>query len=217
MRLNMPSAELTISEREYKDRVARVRTALRKRGLKSIYLTNPTRILYTTGFAHISTERPLALVIPTEGPVFLMCPHLELDHVKQEIRIIEQVHEYTDYPGKLHPIRYFARILASKRLAKSKIATDSFDGAAGGWGYRGPSLKELMPETKFFDGKDMIDQMRLVKSRQELRLLRESASWSQVAHDILMDNIAPGSFDVLVGLRASQEALQRMLRKLGGT
>ncbi len=211
----MPSGELLISEREYKKRISKIRSTMRRKGFHALYLTSPTRILYVTGFAHITTERPLAVLIPTEGPVFLMGPHLEIDHVRQETRIIEEAYEYPDYPGKLHPIRQFARILGSKRLGKSNIATDSFEGAAGGWGYRGPSIKELMPDARFFNGKDIIDDMRLVKSRQELRLLRESAKWAQTAHDILIDNTSAGLRDVLVGLKASQETLQRLLRRLG--
>ncbi len=212
----MPLGELLISKREYEDRITRIRAKLRRKKLKALYLTSPTRILYTTGFAHISTERPLAVVIPAEGPIFLIGPRLESDHVKQEAPIIEQVYAYHDYPGVLHPVRHFVKVLASKQLSDARIATDSFDGAGGGWGYRGPSLRELMPDAKFFDGRDIVDQMRLVKSGQELRLLRESARWSQVAHDILMDNVAPGTYDVLIGLKASQEALRRMLRKIGG-
>ncbi len=211
----MSSEELLISEREYKERISKIRSIMQRKGLNALYLTSPTRILYATGFAHITTERPLAILIPAEGPVFLMGPHLEMDHVKQETRIIEETYEYPDYPGKLHPIRQFAKILGAKRLAKSKIATDSFEGAAGGWGYRGPSIRELMPDAKFFTGRDIIDDMRLVKSRQELRLLRESAKWARVAHDILLDNTSVGLRDVLVGLKASQEALQRLLRRLG--
>ncbi len=60
-----------------------------------------------------------------------------------------------------------------------------------------------------------MDDMRLVKSRQEVRLLRESAKWSGLAHDILLENVRPGLSDVLIGLKASYEALSRMVRKLG--
>src|SRR5215467_8211636 len=195
---SMVSRELVIFDSEYKERISKIRSTMRRKGFNALYLTSPTRILYSTGFAHITTERPLAVVIPVEGQIFLMGPHLEMDHVKQETRIIEEVHTYPDYPGKQHPIRKFAKILESKRFAKSRIATDSFEGAAGGWGYIGPSIRELMPDAKFFNGKEIIDEMRLVKSRQELRLLRESAKWSKVAHDILMENTSAGTHDVLV-------------------
>jgi len=211
----MVSDDLVIPWSEHKDRLEKVRRRLVKSRLGALYLANPTRILYATGFAHISTERPLAVVIPREGPVFMMGPHLEFDHVKQDCPLIEEVYTYQDYPGSLHPMRHFAKILARKGLASSRIATDSFQGAAGGWGYRGPSIAELMREAKFLDGRDTVDDMRLVKSRQELRLLRESAKWSQVAHDILLENTRSGSSDVLVGLKASFEALERMLRRLG--
>ena len=213
----MTPTELVISRSEYEGRISRIRSTLRKRKLRGLYLTNPTRILYLTGFAHISTERPISVVVPVEGPIFLMAPQLEFDHAKQESPIIEEVYPYPDYPGVLHPIRHFVNVLKKNGLSRTNIATDSLDGAAGGWGYRGPSLKDLMPEARFSNGKDIVDKMRLVKSRQELHLLRESAKWSQVAHDILLDKVAPGASDLLIGLRASEEALVRMLRKIGGT
>lgn len=206
-----------ISNPEYNARIEKVRLELRRRRLDALYLTNPTRILYTTGFAHISTERPIAVVIPKEGPIFFMGPHLEQDHVKQDAPLIGEVHTYPDYPGTTHPMRYFSKVLGRKKLgSNSKIATDSLQGAAGGWGYRGPALNELMRETKFIDGREVVDNMRQIKSSQEVRLLRESAKWSQVAHDILVESIKPGMSDVLLGIYASNEALAKMLRQVGG-
>lgn len=213
----MATGDLTIGQSEYKTRIEKARLMLRRRRLNALYLTNPTRILYTTGFAHITTERPIAVVIPQDGPIFFMGPHLEQDHVKQDAPLIGEVQTYPDYPGKVHPMRFFAKVLARKKLGpNSKIATDSLQGSAGGWGYRGPALNELMRQTKFTNGREIVDSMREVKSPQEIRLLRESAKWSQVAHDFLMESIEPGKADVLVGLRASSEALAKMLKRLGG-
>jgi Xaa-Pro dipeptidase len=211
----MASQDLVISNTEYKERIGKIRGHLKRKRLKALYLTSPTRILYTTGFSHISTERPLALIIPQEGPIFLMGPHLEYDHVRMESPLVEEVHPYPDYPGKTHPMRFFAKLIAEKGLSSSAIAIDSAQGAAGGWGYRGPAISDLMLTVKFYDGKDIVDDMRVIKSKQELKLLRESAKWSQVAHDLLLDSVAPGTSDIILGLKASQETLARMLRKLG--
>lgn len=211
----MTSEDLIISRTELKLRLDRVRLQLRRRKIDALYITSPARVLYTTGFSHISTERPLSIVIPADGPLFFMGPQLEYEHVKQDAPLIEEAYTYPDYPGKIHPIRRFAKILAGKGLAQSKIATDSFQGATGGYGYRGRGLSEIMKRTKFTDGRDIVDNMRLVKSKQEIRLLRESAKWSQVAHDILLENVKTGTHDVLVGLAASYEGLTRMLRKIG--
>lgn len=212
----MAVRELAIPWSEHKERIEKVRTRLLRGRMAALYLTSPTRILYATGFSHISTERPLAVVIPREGPVFMLGPHLEQDHVRQDSPLIEEAYTYPDYPGSQHPMRHFAKTLATKGFGSSRIATDSFEGAAGGWGYRGPPLFKVMRDARFVDGRNIIDDMRLVKSNQELRLLRESAKWAQVAHDLLLENVRPDTPDVIVGLKASIEGLERMLRKLGG-
>ena len=211
----MVSGDLAISHAEYRSRVEKIRDQLKRSKSAALYLTNPTRILYATGFSHISTERPLALVIPKDGAIFIMGPHLEEDHVKPDSRLIEEFFSYPDYPGTTHPMRHFVKILKQKGLARSKIATDSFDGAAGGWGYRGPSLRDLLREAKVVDGKDLVDNLRWTKSKQEIHLLKESARWAEKAHDILMENIAPGEHDSLIGMNASHEALRDMMKKLG--
>ncbi len=211
----MVSGDLIISQLEHKSRIKRIRDQLKRSRCAALYLTNPTRILYATGFSHISTERPLALVIPLDGTIFMMGPHLEEDHVEEDSTVIEEFFSYPDYPGTTHPIRHFVKVLRQKGLTGSKIATDSVDGAAGGWGYRGPSLRDLLQQSRMVNGRDLVDSLRWVKSEQEIRLLRESARWAEKAHDILMENIAPGVHDALIGMRASYEALTRMMRKLG--
>jgi Xaa-Pro dipeptidase len=211
----MVLGDFKISPAEHKSRIEKIRDRLKRSRCAALYLTNPTRILYTTGFSHISTERPLALVVPQDGSIFMMGPHLEEDHVKQDSSLIEEFFNYPDYPGTTHPIRYFVKILKEKGLAGSKIATDSFEGAAGGWGYRGPSLRDLLKRSKMVDGKDIVDNLRWVKSRQEIYLLMESSRWAERAHDILMEKIAPGAHDALIGMSASYEALTKMMKKLG--
>jgi Xaa-Pro dipeptidase len=211
----MVSGDLVISQSEHKFRIQRIRAEMKRSRCAALYLTNPTRILYATGFSHISTERPLALVIPQDGIIFMMGPHLEEDHAQQDSALIEEFFSYPDYPGTIHPIRHFAKVLRQKGLEGSKIATDSVDGAAGGWGYRGPSLRDLLRQSKMVDGRDLVDRMRWIKSEQEIRLLKESACWAERAHDILMEKIEPGAHDTLIGIEASHEASTSMMKKLG--
>lgn len=211
----MPSAELKISQAEHKSRIQKIQNRMRRSRIDALYLTNPTRILYTTGFAHISTERPVALVIPRDSPLFFMGPHLEYDHIREECKLADEIYVYPDYPGKIHPIRLFAKFMGQRGLSSARIATDSMEGAAGGYGYRGPALRDLMSRAKFIDGRDIVDSLRLVKSTPEIGLLRESAKWSELAHDILLDNLRPGMHDAIVAVKSSYEALERMLKKLG--
>ena len=213
----MASDELRISQAEHKDRIEKVQSQMRRRRIDALYLVNPTRILYTTGFSHIPTERPVALVITKESGLFFMAPLLEHDHIREECKLADEVYTYPDYPGETHPMRLFARFMSGKGLGSSLIATDSVDGAgaAGGYGYRGPSIKDLLSKSKFVDGRDIVDNLRLVKSSQEIRLLKESARWSEIAHNILLKNTKSGVHDTLAAVKSSYEALAKMLKKLG--
>ncbi|HVH16381.1 MAG TPA: Xaa-Pro peptidase family protein [Candidatus Angelobacter sp.] len=211
----MPTDELKIGNAEHKIRIERIQKQLGRKRIDALYLTNSTRILYTTGFAHISTERPLAAVIPKDEQLFLMAPQLEYDHIRQECPLAGDILTSPDYPGKIHPMRLFAKFMAQRGLASSTIATDSMEGAVGGYGYRGPALRDLMRRAKFVAGRDIVDNMRLIKSRQEIRLLRESAKWSEVAHDILLENTRAGLHDAVVAVKSSYDTLVGMLKKLG--
>ncbi len=146
----------------------------------------------------------------------MMGPLLERDHAKADSGLIGEVYTYPDYPGRTHPMRHFAKFMVEKGFARSKIATDSMSGAAGGWGYRGPALGDLLPNARFVDGADIVDKLRQVKSSQEIHLLRESSKWSALAHDLLLDTIRPGTHDALLSMKASYEALAKMLGRLGG-
>jgi Xaa-Pro aminopeptidase len=211
----MATDELKISSAEHRSRIARIQKQLRRKRLGALYLTNSTRILYTTGFSHIATERPLAAVIPDDGLPFFMAPRLEYDHIRQECPLAGDILTYPDYPGKIHPMRLFTKFIGEKGLASSRIATDSLEGAAGAYGYRGPALRDLMRRAKFVAGRDIVDNMRLIKSKQEIRLLRESAKWSELAHDILLENTRAGLHDSMVAVKSSYDTLARMLKKLG--
>src|SRR5256712_11639802 len=110
----MATDELKISNAEHKSRIEKIQKQLRRRRIDALYLTNSTRILYTTGFAHISTERPLAAVLPNEKPPFLMAPHLEYDHVREECPLADQGPTHPEYPGKGQPLRVLPKFIAQK-------------------------------------------------------------------------------------------------------
>jgi Xaa-Pro aminopeptidase len=125
------------------------------------------------------------------------------------------VRTYQDYPGKRHPIDYFAEFLEDMDLTNGRFGIDNKAGAASKWGYRGPPISKKLPEAKFTDAKNLVPSMRVVKSEDEVKLIRESAKWANLAHDLLQEFAAEGLWDVDVALAASQEASGIMKRTLG--
>ena len=205
----------SISETEYERRIERMRKFLRKRKLDAMYLTNPTSIFYLTGYSFIATERPVAVIVPADGKITFMGPLLEKDHIPLKTKVIEDVKTYVDYPGERHPIDCFAGFLKEMGFAKKRIGIDSKAGASGIWGYRGPPITKKFWEAKFVDAKDLVPSMRLIKSEEEINLMKESAKWANLAHSLLQEYTAEGLWDVDVALAASHEASIIMKKALG--
>lgn len=207
--------KLAISESEHKRRIEHIRKILVKRKLDALYLTSGVSFFYLTGYSYIATERPAALIIPVDGEITFMGPLLETDHIPLKTRLIKNIKTYYDYPGKKHPIDHFAQFLRDMSLAKKRIGIDNMSGAAGTWGYIGHPITEKLPKAQFVPAQDIVQNMRLVKSEEEIALIRESAKWANLAHSLLQEYTAPSLWDFDVAAAASHEASVDMKKALG--
>ncbi|RLG98414.1 aminopeptidase P family protein [Candidatus Bathyarchaeota archaeon] len=207
--------KIFISQKEFERRIEAVKQELVKRKIAALYLTSPASVFYLTGYSYIATERPMALIVPVKGKITLFAPLLERDHIPLRTKIIEEVKTYPEYPGKKHPIDYFAEFLKEMKLHNRKIGTDNMAGASGIWGYEGPPITEKLPKAKFILAKDIIGKMRMIKSEEEIQLIKESAKWANLAHTLLQEYTAPGMWDVEVSITASYEASLMMRKALG--
>jgi Xaa-Pro aminopeptidase len=206
---------LCTSVNEYKNRLERLREEMKKRELDAFLITNGVSIFYVSGFYHMVTERPAALLVPGDGDLNFMGPLLEADHLKHQTQLVKHIHTYLDYPGTTHPIDLFAKWLSDLGYAKSKIGTDNPSGASATMGYVGPPLTEKLPEAKLIKADDILWEMRLTKSPEELDLIRESAKWGNLAHQLLQEYTSPGRWDADVALEATVEATAIMKKTLG--
>src|SRR5947209_904690 len=66
----------------YKKKIQQVQQEMAKHKLDALVLVNSTNVIYTTGYFHLSTERPLAVLIPKSGEPALFIPGLEADQVR---------------------------------------------------------------------------------------------------------------------------------------
>ncbi|QGA83334.1 Xaa-Pro peptidase family protein [Halomicrobium sp. LC1Hm] len=196
----------TLPASEFRDRLANVRDRLAAADADGAVWFDATSIEYLTGFHHIQTERPVALVV-TDGRVEITVPRLEVERVEPNPRI-DAVHSYFDYPGG-EPIATVAETIAE--LGVEAVLADS-DGAPGVMGYEGPALSEFLDVTEH-DG--WVAGMREAKSDAEVGLIEESARWANLGHRHLADLTEPGAHPATVSQRASLQASRAMLDTLG--
>jgi Xaa-Pro dipeptidase len=204
---------LEISERVYKERLAQVSEELGRRGAKGLVLFSSKKIAYLFGYHFLPTERPLAVVLSRSGEVFAFLPRLEVARAEQ-VPLIGEIESYFDYPGEEPLLGQFAEMLTRKGLSGGKLVVDS-DGYPALYGYVGPRLSELLPETEIEVAPEIVTRMWWVKSQEEIELIRASAMWGNLAHAKLQEGIYLGVMEVEVSLRASYAASAEMLLTLG--
>ena len=203
----------SISDGELARRRRRVLEELAARGAAAFLTYNPTSIFYLTNFHFIPTERPAALLVEESGRAGLLVPRLELEHAQLVARV-DEVRDYPEYPGEVHPMEHLARWLKERGLGEAHLLAEA-PGYASSWGYQGPALGELLPDARItVDGK-LIERHRLVKSPEEIALIRESCRWANLAHELLQEYAVPGASEVEISHQASHEATMAMIRAFG--
>jgi len=203
---------LFISREEHLRRAGLAGAEARRRGADALVLFNPTHIFYLTGFAFIATERPTALIVADDATV-LFIPRLEEEHAYADA-VVDRVVTYPEYPGETHPMPQLAGLLGSLGLTRARLGADG-DGYPGIMGYRGPRLSEVLPDAPVSLMRDLIEEMMMVKSEEELALIRESARWGNLAHALLQEYTRSGVIESEVSHRASYDATVAMVRALG--
>jgi Xaa-Pro dipeptidase len=221
-RRETPVVQWRISQEEYDERVARVRHELERRRLDALVLFHPIRMAYTTGFFHVSTERPMAIVIPLDPKHGLgaLIPRLEQDHIAKSPGV-RAVKVYPEYPsgGTKHPMLHLADLLSELGLAGpgTRIGYDS-NGYLDINGYDGPELAEVVADgVETVRARDIIDKMRAVKSRTELDFIKRSCVWGNLAHRIMHDKLELGRTEIDISMEAATEASRIMVAALGPT
>jgi Xaa-Pro dipeptidase len=203
---------LFISRDEHLRRIRAARDEARRRELDALVLFNPTQIFYLTGFAFIATERPMSLVV-TRDATGLFVPRLEEEHAREHAAV-DRVEVYPEYPTETHPMIRLAEVLTGLGLERARLGADG-DGYPGVMGYRGPRLSEAMPNASVKTVRDLVEDMMMVKSSEEIELITESVRWGNLAHMLLQEHTKPGEIESEVGMRASYEATAAMIRALG--
>lgn len=177
--------------------------------LDALVLFDAQYVRYYTGFVFSATERPIALVILRHGERHLFVPRLELEHAEQSAGV-ESVVGYPEYPGERHPLLMLVDQL--KRWGVKRVGVDH-DGYPAVMGYRPFKLSGELP-VEFVS--PSIDAQMALKSEHEIALIRESAYWGDVAHELLQRYTKPGLSEQEVVRRACREATTAMAGSLAG-
>ncbi|MGA7911940.1 MAG: Xaa-Pro peptidase family protein [Candidatus Dormiibacterota bacterium] len=202
-----------ITEAEYARRRECVAAGLEAAGLDAMCVFYPARVAYLTGFHHIPTERPIALVLGRQGQSALVVPAVEKEHAESST-FVDQVNVYFEYPGAEHPMERVSSILAEMNARPRRTGADH-DGYVPYWGYRGPRLSDLTGHS-LVDAELIVESLRRVKSEDELACIQLSCDWAVRAHHRMQAAIETGRTEMECYTPAATETLFEMVHEMPG-
>jgi Xaa-Pro dipeptidase len=182
-------------------------------GLDAMCVFYPARVAYLTGFHHIPTERPIALVLGLNGRSALVVPAVEKEHAESSAAV-GQVDVYFEYPGAEHPMERVSSILAELKARPRRTGADH-DGYVPYWGYRGPRLSDLTGHA-LMDAEMLVESLRRVKSPAELECIQLSCDWATRAHHRMQAAIETGKTEMECYAPAANQTLFEMVHEMPG-
>jgi Xaa-Pro dipeptidase len=149
----------------YQRKIKQVQAKMAERNLNALVLLNAHNVVYTTGYFHLPTERPLAALIPASGSPALFVPELESDQVK--LWWVKDYESYFDYPGPVNRVRWIFERINARGIGPNI-------GIEEGTPSRRTQMQLGAPKAKLVDAGDIVEQIRWVKDQDEIGVMRRA-------------------------------------------
>jgi Xaa-Pro dipeptidase len=167
--LSLKGNQMAFSQRLGAQFYARVHDDIRARmeaaGIDLLLLDSNDDVIYTTGFSHYTTERPVVCAI-TATDTFLLIPELERTHAAHQ-KIAAEPIVYFEFPGIDRPFDVLGRAFPG---FKGTVAYGHAISLA-----RVPQIEAAFPKAHRIVPSSIVQQMRLTKYPEEIALHREAA------------------------------------------
>lgn len=207
-----PTVAPAPEEREYADRLAKVRGAMAEHSLAALVVTDPANLHYLTGYDAWSFYTPQCLVVPAEGPMRLFTR--AMDAAGARYTCFLPADQIEGYPEALvhrfegHPFDWIAArgretgVLPAGRDVRIGIEGDSHFFSVRG--YR--ALVAGLPDAQLVDSPELVNWVRVVKSPYEQDLLRIAGTTTTRAMTTALEALTVGrrQCDVAAEILAAQ-------------
>ena len=186
-------------------RLERAQQLTREAGGNVLFATSgATNFAYLVGANYGRSERLVALVLPVDGPPTLIAPSFEVERVKRGARITATVRGWEEQEDPFALVRDVLGGSLGDNAARAAIVvepkTDYWTATA---------VSRALPETRLIDGGGVFEQLRLVKSTEEIVRMRRAIEITEDSIAATFDRLRAGMRDLDVAKIVAEEHAKR--------
>lgn len=183
-------------------RLDRARQLTRDAGGNVLLATSgATNFTYLVGANYGRSERLIALLLPVEGDPVLIAPSFEVERVRRGARIPAPVRGWEEQED---PFALVRDVLRTGRSTEPAIVVEP---KTDYWAAM--AVSRAAADAKLIDGSGVFEQLRLVKSPEEITRMRRAIEITEDAVASTFDRLQPGMRDVDVAKIVSEEHAKR--------
>lgn len=195
------------SDAELARRVAATRMRMAEQGIDIAIFSVPESVFYLTGLDHWGYFAAHYLVVPQEGEMVLITRAMERVTIETQVRNARFLGHSDSDSAAARLIAVLGEIGAEAR----GLTIGLEEQGAGLSALAGRSIRDALPGARFTDISGLSDRLRLVKSDEEMALLRRAARASDAAAGAAIAALHDGAQEADV----AAEALAEMTRAGG--
>lgn len=197
--------EPALSPAVFQRRLERAQAELKARRWAFLIATPSTNYEYLTGYNPGRSERLIALVLPVSGSPVVVCPSFEVERIRRH-SIITDLRGWEEKDDPYVLVSEVVRRL-KLRSARGTIALESSTAYQSSL-----RLAAALPGWKFVDAAPVTERLRVIKSPEEIALIRRAIVITQDAMAATFAQLAVGTTEVEVSQVLSHEMEQRGAR-----
>ena len=197
----------------FKKRHQKIRSFLDEENYEAYLVLTADNFYYVSGFfLDVQPwERPVAACIPKEGEPFLVLNELSTNHVEMAQNrgslAIDDIHFWREHPSstdrnytRLQWNQLLASQLRDRGIERGAVVCDADPSSVEGITARIPKL-EIRKES------EILKQLRLVKSSEELQYIREGAKLTDYGQSVWKELVDAGELVSAVDAEATKQML----------
>ena len=185
---------MLFEKKEYKERLAKVKSVMQKKGIDLLISQDPANMNYLTGYdawsfyyaqcvlVHINEDEPIC---------FLRTQDVGGAYIKTYLqhKNIIKYHEKYIHTWPSHPYDYLVEIIKQKKWDKLNIALEMDSHYFTAFCYE--KIKTGLPNAKIKDAERLVNWVRVVKSDSEIQLMKSAARITEKGMKTAFESINP--------------------------
>ena len=195
---NGSNANLPFTDKEYENRLKGLRKIMSEKNLDAVVLTSMQNVAYYSGFLYCSFGRPYSCIVTQERNIVVSA---NIDAGQPNRRCYGENLIYTDWERD----NYLKAIVSLvKRVKKVGIEKDHLTME------RYQNLNDALTNPQMIDISPFTMQQRMIKSDEEIVLIKSGAKIADIGGEAIVKEIKPGVSEIEIAM-TGRDAMEKAI------